>query len=404
MDPQRIESGAAWSDLLARLDALARELVQDADAPASPADRAEGTRYLARYLAAGLRVCLEADDPDHPAFARPMDAWMSWGLDNPDCNYSWARVRGDARYRISGLRGSACHVEFQVNNGHLGDGNVPGFGGGENAWRTISFLSGRDLACDAEGRFEIALSSEPQSGNWLALAEDARYVLVRQYFDDWESEVPGRFAIERVDPHPPEPRLTPARLAERWDTLLVWLEAGARSWMQVSRLLLGLEPNKLLMFDVSDDVDRPGLHGQAYGMGSFACARDEAVIVSFRPPRCAMWSVALANYWWESMEFARRQSSLNSHWARLDPDGTFHGVIAHEDPGVANWLDPEGSERGTLAVRFLFGDETPDPVLRTVKRRDLEAALPADTPRVDAAERAAVLARRSRAVQLRYGY
>jgi ribosomal protein S16 len=401
---QPADPAQLWKALLARLEALAGELLEAPGAPAAPADRAEGVRYLARYLAAGLRVCVESDDPDYPAFARMIDGWMSWGLDNPDCNYSWARVRGDACYRIAGWRGSARHLELQVNTGHLGDGNVPALGGGDDAWRTVSFLGARELETDAAGRFEVWLSAEPRPGNWLRLDHEARYVLVRQYFDDWETEEPARFAIERVGAPYPEPRLDPERLAARFETLHTWLDAGARCWDRVSRLLLSLPPNGLLMFDVSDDVDRPGLHGQAYGMGPFACAPDEAVIVELRPPRCLMWSVALANFWWESMEFARRQSSLNSHWARLDSDGVFRGVIAHRDPGVPNWLDPEGSARGTLAVRFLFGDQAPKPELRVVKLARLRDALPADTPRVSPEERSAVLARRSRAVQLRYGY
>ena len=102
-----------------------------------------------------------------------------------------------------------------------------------------------------------------------------------------------------------------------------------------------------------------------------------------------MWSVALANTWWESMDFGARQSSLNGSQAELDPDGVFRGVIAHRDPGVPNWLDPEGSPRGTLAVRFLFADVTPRPVLRRVALADLGAALHPQTRRVGAAERSA---------------
>lgn len=399
----RVQSGALWRDFGARLERLGDHVFAEG-APASAADRAEGLRYLTRFLAAGLRVCIEANDPDRPAFARMIENPMSWGLDCPDCNYSWASVRGDAEYRIAGRRGSARHIEFQVNTGHMGDGNVPGFTQGEDTWRTVSHLSGRELESDEEGRFELFLGGPERAGNWLALAPDARHVLVRQYFDDWETEEPARFSIERVGADHPGPRLDPARLEQHFETLFTWLEAGARSWDQVSRLLLSLEPNTLLMFDVANDVDRPGLHGQTYGMGPFVCAPDEAVLVEFTPPRCLMWSVALANFWWESMEFSSRQSSLNSHWATLDSDGVFRGVIAHRDPGVANWLDPEGSERGTLAVRFLFGDALPKPVLRRLPLSELAAALPADTPRCAPEERNAVLARRHRAVQRRYGY
>jgi hypothetical protein len=96
---------AAWQALAQRIEAAGALLRADG----APADAA-GVRYLTRFLAAGLRVCLECDDPDYPVFGRMIDNAMSWGLDNPDCNYSWARVRGDADYRIEGTRGSACHL------------------------------------------------------------------------------------------------------------------------------------------------------------------------------------------------------------------------------------------------------------------------------------------------------
>jgi hypothetical protein len=399
----RLSSGETWRVLCARLAAL-EDLVRAEGAPDTEAQRALGTRYLTRFLAAGLRVCLECDDPDYPSFGRMIDNAMSWGLDNPDCNYSFARVRGDARYRISGTRGSARHLEFQVNTGHLGDGRTPGFGNAAEAWRTLSFLSGEALRGDPDGRFEIRLSREEQPGNWLRLDDDASYVLVRQYFCDWENERPGAFAIEREGASYPPPAPTAEGLARHFETLSTWLDAGARCWDRVSRLILSLAPNTLLVFDVSGDVERPGLHGQSYGMGPFACAPDEAVVVEFLPPTCRMWSVALASYWWESPESGARQSSLNSHQAELDPDGCFRGVIAQRDPGVPNWLDPEGSERGTLAVRFLFADATPKPALRAVKLADLDAALHPATRRISPEERSARLARRHLALQRRYGY
>jgi len=393
-----------WRDFARRVEALSGLALGDGT-PADDAQRAAGLRYLTRFLAAGLRLCIECDDPDYPVFARMIENGMSWGLDNPDCNYSWARVRGDANYRIEGTRGSARQLEFQVNTGHFADGKMPAFSGGEGGWRTVSFLAGDDLACDEDGRFAIALSRDERPGNWLRLDDEASFVLVRQYFDDWESERPGVFTIARENASYPPPLLSAARLREHFELLFQWLETGAACWDKVSRLLLSLPPNTILMFDMSgDDVDRPGLHGQSYGMGPFACAPDEAVIVEFPVPTCRMWSVALTNFWWETLEFGSRQTSLNSHWARVDGDGVFRGVIAHNDPGVPNWLDAEGCLRGTLAVRFLFADATPKTSLRVVPFARVRDELPPATPITTPAERNAVLARRSRALQRRYGY
>jgi ribosomal protein S16 len=403
MSREAIDVGSLWRDLSRRIESLS-ELVLGEGAPTGGAQRAAGLRYLTRFLAAGLRLCIEHDDADHPVFARMIENAMSWGLDNPDCNYSWARVRGDASYRIAGWRGTAKQIEFQVNTGHFADGRIPALSGGEGGWRTVSFLAGDALACDAEGRFEIALSRDRRPGNWLRLDDEASFVLVRQYFDDWETERPGVFTIEREGASYPPPPLSPEQLRARFERLFEWLDTGARCWDKVSRLLLSLAPNTLLMFDVSEDVDRPGLHGQSYGMGPFVCAPEEAVIVEFPVPRCRMWSVALTSFWWETLEFGSRQTSLNGHWARVDDDGVFRGVIAHRDPGVPNWLDTEGCERGTLAVRFLFADAVPKTSLRVVPFDALRTALPSDTPAVGPAERSAVLARRSRALQRRYAY
>jgi len=402
MPPQGPELAAAWSDFCRRLDAMS-ELVLGEGTPESEAQRAAGFRYLARFLGAGLRLCLEHDDADTPVFARMIENQLSWGLDNPDCNYSWARVRGDAEYRVEGWRGSARHLEFQVNTGHFADGQMPAFSGGEGGWKTVSFLSGDALQSDDDGRFEIALSRDERPGNWLALDDDASFLLVRQYFDDWESERPGRFSIERVGASYPPPALTPEALRDRFELLFQWLDAGAACWDKVSRLLLSLPPNSLIVTEAGDD--RPGLHGQAYGMGPYACGPDEAVLLEFEAPReCRIWSVALSNFWWESLDFGARQSSLNSSSARIDRDGVFRGVICARDPGVPNWLDTEGCEAGTLAVRFLFAEPVPKPVLRNLPLARLRDELPPDTPRVTPEQRNSSLARRHRALQHRYGY
>jgi hypothetical protein len=126
------------------------------------------------------------------------------------------------------------------------------------------------------------------------------------------------------------------------------------------------------------------------------------VILECRPPPCRHWSVSLASWWWEAIDFAARQSSLNHAQVRLDTDGVFRGVIAHEDPGVPNWLDCAGHERGTLIARFVMAEAAPSLRSRTVKLAAVRDALPDDTPRVDPSAREASLARRRRAVWRRF--
>jgi hypothetical protein len=396
MDPAdaRVMSGKAWDDFCETLKRFGR-LVVGEGVPDSPRDRAEGFRYLTRLLAAGIVTCLEHADPDYPSFGRMMDCTMRWGLDCPDCLYLYATVRGDASYRIHGNRGTARHIDIQVNYGHFASGDI-------SAWGTISSLNSLDLRTQPDGSFELILSAEEHEGNWLRLAPEAEFVLVRQYFNDWENERPADLFIERVGAEYPAPPPRTDQIAARLERLSMWLGKGGALWERMSKGALGLPPNTLNVYLPQDSNQRAGLRGQAYGIGNFRCAPDEAVIVEFAPPECQYWSVSLANWYWESLDFADRQTSLNGHQAVLDRDGVFRAVIAHEDPGVANWLDTAGHTEGTIVARFLLADTGPEPKLRAVKLAGLRSELPADTPRVDPATRAEVLERRRRAVLRRY--
>lgn len=393
-DP-RVMTGEAWEEFC---DALKRtgRLVLGEGVPDSPRDRAEGVRYLTRFLAAGFVTCMEFADPDEPEFGRMVDHSMKWGLDCPDCLYLYASVRGDATYRISGDRGTANHIDIQVNYGHFASGDI-------SAWGTISSMNGLELQTEPDGSFELILSVEERAGNWLRLAPNAEFVLIRQYFNDWERERPADLIIERLDAtyHPVPPPRTD-QIAARLARLCLWLERGGALWERMSKAALDLPPNTLNVYLPQDSDQRAGLRGQAYGIGNFQCAQDEAVIVEFTPPPCRHWSVSLANWYWESLDFASRQTSLNGHQATLDSDGVFRGVIAHDDPGVSNWVDTTGHTRGTLAIRFLLADAAPEVACHAVKLADLPSALPPDTPRVDPATRAQILERRQRAVWRRY--
>ncbi len=259
---ERVFSGEVWREFVAALDAL-DSLVLGDDVPSAPQDRAEGWRYLLRFLGSGIRVTIPGGDPDYPEFCRMVENGMSWGLDNPDCNYSWARVRGDASYRIAGRRGTACHLEFQVNTGHFGDGNVGG-------WRTVSSIHGRELRSEPDGSFEIVLSPEPHEGNWMKLDPEASFVLLRQYMNDWENERPAEIYIERIGATYPQPPLEPDLLAARMDELVTWLSAGARSWENMSKLILATPANQVTMTEPLEG--NAGLRGQSYGLATSPAA------------------------------------------------------------------------------------------------------------------------------------
>ena len=392
-DP-RIMSGEAWDDFCETLRQSGR-LVLGEGVPDTPRHRAEGFRYLTRFLSAGLVSCVHHDDPAYPVLGRMMDYTWPWGLDNPDCLYLYAPLRGGEVYRVHGLRGSANQIDFQVNFGHFANGDI-------SSWGTISSSDGVDLEVDAHGGIELRIGGERGEGNWLASRADAEFLLIRQYFEDWENERPADLFIERVGAEYPIPPPRTDEVAGRLAKLARWLDRGGALWERMSRGFLAMEPNSLLIHMPDAAVERAGMRGLAYGMGHFQCEQGEAVIVEFEPPDCRHWGVALANWYWECVEFGSRQCSLNRAQARLDGDGKFRGVIAHRDPGVPNWLDPGFNTEGTITARFLHADAAPEPVFRRLPFEALRGVLPADTPELAPAERSQLLERRRHAVLRRY--
>jgi hypothetical protein len=364
-------------------------------AAGSERDRAEALRYLTRFLASGVAVCVEHADAEQPEFCRMIEASAKWGLDMPDCLYLFAPVREGASYRIHGSRGSANHFDVQVNAGHFASGDIA-------SWSTLASAQGDALAAGRDGAFELRLGGERRAGNWLPVGPGAEFVLIRQYFADWERERPAELAIEREGGGPPAPAPTGAQMEARLARLAEWLTRGGALWDRMARGLLALPPNTLAFHDPGAAGARAGLAGQAYGMGHFACRPGEAVLLEFPVPRCRHWSVSLADRCFASLDYATRQSSLNGHQAAVDDDGVFRAVIARDDPGVANWLDPAGYEDGILAVRFLLAERAPTPTLSALPLAELGARLPAKTRRVTPAERLDALLARQRAVWRRF--
>ena len=60
----------------------------------------------------------------------------------------------------------------------------------------------------------------------------------------------------------------------------------------------------------------------------------------------------LGTVWYTSLDYADHQTSLNGHQAQVDPDGMIRLVVSEKDPGVANWIERLGHDRGYLQFRW----------------------------------------------------
>jgi hypothetical protein len=103
-----------------------------------------------------------------------------------------------------------------------------------------------------------------------------------------------------------------------------------------------------------------------------------------------------------SMDFLYRPVSYTPSRTRVDRDGKVRLVLAHDDPGVHNWLDTQGFAMGNLTYRNMMSDAVTTFRTELVKRADLEAALPADTARATPEDRVRQLHERFNGIRQRY--
>jgi hypothetical protein len=378
-------SGRAWSHLL---DGLRRasEVVLADQSRYNAADMAAGFRHLLVLLGIGLDNALREETGSVLA-VKPssVDSIYKWGMDCPDCIYTGAGLRGGETYRLWGNRGTARYVGLQSMAGMASSANV--------------LLDELDLG--PHGEVDLILSAERHEGNWLAIDEKATALVVRHFFYDWDTEVASSLSIERIgatrekEKRPAEdPRAVVARQLIALGDFVV---ANLEFFLQFSR---PETPNTFL----------PPLDGTAMGaaaenrpvIGSWELAPDEALVVEVSPPQGLYWSYSLGNPWWETIDYGSHQSSLNGHQATVDDDGILRTVIAHEDPGVANWLDTAGHSVGPIILRCVRTETAPVPTMRLVKFSEIDKAVPAETRRVTPDERRAIMAARRLAVSNRF--
>src|SRR5262249_59708893 len=79
------------------------------------------------------------------------------------------------------------------------------------------------------------------------------------------------------------------------------------------------------------------------------------------------------NWWMGSLDYRHHRIHVNKHTARLERDGSVRVVVAHEDPGHANWIETAGHRHGTMCWRWIGAQEHPEPRCRVVKLAELRA-------------------------------
>ena len=362
---QRVVSGQAWDEFCDTLKAAGAALNYPG-APRDPFNQAEGYRYLSRLTRGGLMAFVEYADPRAPVLHRVADETVKLGSDNPDNYYQTAAVRGDFEYRIFGRRNTVKYLGFGTQAGHYGQGGgMPPTG----------HVEAGELQVGEDGDFELIVSRNPQAGNWLPMTTESGTLIVRQTFLDRETEVPAELHIERINCPDDEKRPSPLT-PEQIDAGLKsagTLVAGAA--MLFANWARGFKKhsNSLPMFDPDVSLAAGGDPNIVYYHSHWAVAADEALVIEAMPPECEHWNFQLNNYWMESLDYRYHKIHTNKHLAQYEDDGSIRLVVAHEDPGLPNWIETAGHASGTMCFRWIRAEVHPQPQTRLVKLSALRA-------------------------------
>ena len=387
---------SAWTEFCARLQRAGEHVFKEAN-PASGMHRVDAYRFLTQNLSQAFDLALETRDTSYPALHTFCGPTRKLGGDCADFTYQQAWIDGRSTYRLTGTRGTSRFLNVTVQGRRTPGPGVlhEPFGDTPEA-----NLFGHQLHVDENGEFELYIGGPERGPNWLPTTPDSRKLFIRQGFDRWD-EVPAQLRIERIDMDSPKPLPTPANLLEamRWAGDFV---TGLMSdWPEFPFTHGGVDAAHPNRFPSVGATAADNKRGRAAANMYWELAADEALIVEF-DAHDGLWMLTNMGVFFNSMDYLYRPVNYTPSRTRIDRDGRIRLVMAHRDPGVHNWLDTQGFERGNLTYRHMLEGEPVVLDTRVVKHDELLDALPEGTAVMTAPERAAAMWERFQAIRRRY--
>ncbi|QYJ02934.1 hypothetical protein KUV85_11370 [Nocardioides panacisoli] len=371
--------------------AEAEQLIESADFIRTEQDLLEGYDYLAGRIRMAVQTAFDYD-LEHPLFINPTHQFSRQGLDNPDAIYFHAYLREGVEYVVRGRRGTSADLSFQVMGGTYS---------ADSAATSLMAFDDRELDVAEDGSYEFRYLAEP----------GAKTMIVREVFNDWDSEERGSHWIERPDTlgRPKQP-LTRALLEKRYDVAARSLVGSVQTWFAFPHFFQYREPVNTLTVPKATPG---GLASQFSSIGHYALEPGEALVVSVPECHdCSYQAIQIGSDWYASTDYETHQTSLTKAQAVTDPDGVMRFVIAEQPPPgpdgspapVANWLETTGHATGPMMLRWqrLERDltEADGPTIERVPLAEIPTLVPHHHALTDE-EYAARIAARQRAVNRR---
>ena len=368
-------SRTAFRELVALLGEVEQRYLGEEWMAEAFGDLPDGFRSVMHTIEGGITLMFESD-PERPIFRPIVTRTRKMLGDNPDALYLTAPVRDDRAYRVTGTTDNSPYYSFTVETNTTD-------GGYSNA--TAGVLRHVDFDVAPDGSFEVFFGGETRDRNWMALPKGASELIVRCYFEepDYAQRDPNCFrripiVIENLaNPGPPEP-WNDASVAEGIHRVSNFVRSRtleqAKPGEREQPTWVSVTPNHFHPPETPGDLAFSAFDA-AYSMAPYLLAPDEALVITGRWPTCEFGNVSLWNRYLQTYDYANRPAGRNRANTTLEADGSFRMVIAHEDPGVPNWIDAEGRPFGMVFWRFFLPEgEIETPQAKLVKLDEVRTA------------------------------
>ncbi len=357
---EQLESVKSFDQLYASIGTIRHMVVAESE---TEQEVIQGMRWILRDVAMVSEIITDSNIT-RPRFVRMDTDDRKIAGDNPSGEYGLATIDGRFDYRITGNKGDVTYFSLNVNAGK-----------GMKERRMAAFLNDKTIDFDKDGNFTLLLSkTEPsESGQWVQIPEDATSIMLRQYMLERDSEQLARFDIEVLGEDPGISLPGDSQMAERLDaTNYAFLFLATMHKTIVARAMD--TPNSFVDTDSNELGGSVSTPDNLYMIGHFAIANDEALLIDITPPETRYWNFTLETIWHETVDYLHRPSSLTKAEVRHRPDGSVRFVIAKTNPGVDNWLDSMGMNRGFMTFRWLEARDqvVASPQLKRIKLSELE--------------------------------
>ncbi|MCB2061871.1 MAG: hypothetical protein KDE25_00145 [Novosphingobium sp.] len=379
-------------------------------------DARKTLRRAAEAMAMAQSFGVVAADPDRSQALWGTTGPHAWGdvvipvegvmVDNPDNIYRSIPIDGAASYVIEGRVIHAAPVQqtFVLHNEKSGADPNQKVKSQEDENGSVAL---EDLDVARDGTFTITVDNSPVNGRTNHLQSDPdvhdAYILVRDTIPDWSGQNPVQLNVKRVAGPPVKPLRSQAEMAAKAAALTGSVSRYFMTWAK-QRFYSGAANTFAHQFD------------RATGWGFIKCGwyrleADEALVVTLDRRNAAYLGFQLSDAWGQGQtsDYMANLGSLSGDQARANADGTYTYVISTSDPGIHNWLDTAGLRVGTYCARWQAlpqGVKSAGAVksMTVVKRAELDAALPPETVRVTAEQRAMQIAQRRKDYARRLQY